>query len=99
MELETTLPAPSRRSPPSDSPAGFFVTSSKAELQPAQVVADHQRMAYRIAFRSGETLAGAIQAKSASRFAGRLLRDQQQGGTPAGAGGGGPPADGLPHRL
>jgi RNA polymerase sigma-70 factor (ECF subfamily) len=38
MELETTLPA------------GFFATSSKAALQPAQVVADHQRMAYRIAY-------------------------------------------------
>ena len=50
MELETTLPAPSRRSPPPDSPASFFATSSKAELQPAQVVADHQRMAYRIAY-------------------------------------------------
>src|SRR5580658_10833559 len=38
MELETTLPA------------GFFAISSKPALQPAQVVADHQRMAYRIAY-------------------------------------------------
>src|SRR5580658_684654 len=42
MELETTLPT------------GFFATSSKASSEPArapeQVVADHQRMAYRIAY-------------------------------------------------
>jgi RNA polymerase sigma-70 factor (ECF subfamily) len=39
MELETTLPP------------GFFATSTaKVALQPAQIVADHQRMAYRIAF-------------------------------------------------
>jgi RNA polymerase sigma-70 factor (ECF subfamily) len=31
-------------------PAGFFATSSKPALQPTQVVADHQRMAYRIAY-------------------------------------------------
>jgi RNA polymerase sigma-70 factor (ECF subfamily) len=38
MELETTLPA------------GFFATTSKAAPQPAQVVSDHQQMAYRIAY-------------------------------------------------
>src|SRR5580693_8873776 len=42
MELDTTLPA------------GFFANSSKAASDqakaPAQVVADHQRMAYRIAY-------------------------------------------------
>src|ERR1017187_6675490 len=37
MELETTLPT------------SLFATS-KEHLQPTQVVADHQRMAYRIAF-------------------------------------------------